>query len=104
MRESEIEKKLIREVRRMGGLADKFVSPGNRGVADRIVILPGGQIYFVELKTEIGELSRIQKWQRKRYMGLGVNYRVLYGMADVEEFLSELSAIAKAGERGGDAE
>ena len=53
MLESEIEKKLVREIRKMGGMAYKFVSPGNTGVPDRIVILPG-VITFVELKTETG--------------------------------------------------
>lgn len=92
-RESEIERLLVRKIRQMGGIADKFVSPANRGVADRIVILPGGVIYFVELKTEIGYLSKIQIWQRERYRKMGVNYRVLYGKKGVEEFLEELKEV-----------
>ena len=51
MRESEIEKYLVGQVRGMGGLALKFVSPGHSGVPDRIIILPGGVVGFLELKT-----------------------------------------------------
>ena len=52
MLEREVEKKLVDGVRRMGGRAYKFVSPGNDGVPDRIVVLPDTAPMFVELKTE----------------------------------------------------
>ena len=50
MRESEIEKRLRAEAKKMGGMAVKFVSHGLDGVPDRIVLLPGRKIAFVELK------------------------------------------------------
>lgn len=57
MREREIEKILAAEVKKLGGRAYKWVSPGNDGVPDRIVILPGETPYFVELKSESGGLA-----------------------------------------------
>lgn len=39
MREKEIEQKLVREVKRRGGICPKFVSPGANGMPDRIVFL-----------------------------------------------------------------
>ena len=63
MKESAIEARLVREVKKRGGLCYKFTSPGNPGVPDRIVILPGGTTVYVELKTEIGRLAKVQKWQ-----------------------------------------
>ena len=54
MTESELEKILVEEVRKAGGRAYKWVSPGNIGVPDRIVFFPGGKVYYVELKTERG--------------------------------------------------
>lgn len=89
MLESEIEKRLVREVRKMGGMAYKFVSPGNTGVPDRIVILPG-VITFVELKTETGRLSPGQKMQIGKLKGLGVKVVVIHGMKELEEFLNEI--------------
>ena len=50
MLEREIEKKLVDGVRKLGGRAYKFVSPGNDGVPDRIVVLPGRAPKFIELK------------------------------------------------------
>lgn len=90
MLEREVEKKLVDGVRRMGGRAYKFVSPGNDGVPDRIVVLPDTAPMFVELKTESGKLSRLQKVQITRLEKLGQNVRVLYGMKDVENFLEEM--------------
>lgn len=54
MKESEIEARLVRGVKALGGVAYKFVSPGNVGVPDRVVVLPGGRVIFVELKAEGG--------------------------------------------------
>ena len=48
--ESSIEKKLRVMLRERGALCLKFVSPGNPGVPDRIVVRPGGRVEFVELK------------------------------------------------------
>lgn len=86
-RESEIEKRLVDGVRKMGGRAYKFVSPGNDGVPDRIVIFPGQKPVFVELKTEKGRLTSLQTVQIDRLQKLGQDVRVLYGIEDVKGFL-----------------
>lgn len=90
MLEREIEKKLVDGVRKQGGRAYKFVSPGNDGVPDRIVVLPQRVPKFIELKTEYGRLSNLQKVQIKRLRNLGQDVRVLYGLRDVERFLEEM--------------
>lgn len=90
MKESQIERYLVREIKKRGGLCYKFVSPGNPGVPDRLIILPVGRIIFVELKTEIGRLANIQKWQRSEMEKRGVDVRVLYGLDAVREFLREV--------------
>lgn len=51
MREKQTEQKLVKEVKRMGGICLKFTSPGLDGMPDRIVLLPGGRMAFVEVKT-----------------------------------------------------
>jgi len=51
MRESEIERHLTKRVKAIGGLCWKFTSPQMRGVPDRVVLLPGGITYWVELKA-----------------------------------------------------
>lgn len=89
-RERDIEKRLREAVKRAGGIAYKWVSPGNAGVPDRIVILPGRAPVFVELKTETGKLSTLQIAQIKRLVGMGQTVRVVRGRPGLEELLKEL--------------
>ena len=63
MLEKDIEKLFRDEIKKAGGKAYKFTSPGNDGVPDRIVMLPDGRIVFVELKTDTGKLSKLQELQ-----------------------------------------
>ena len=51
MMERAIEQHFVAETKKRGGLALKFVSPGMDGVPDRIVLMPGGKMAFVELKA-----------------------------------------------------
>lgn len=90
MKESQIESRLVRMVRERGGLCCKFVSPGNPGVPDRLVLLPGGRVVFVELKTETGRLSSIQTWQIRELRKRGADVRVLYGLGQVQAFVEEV--------------
>lgn len=93
MREKDIEKILVSEVRKLGGRAYKWVSPGNDGVPDRIVFLPGRPPVFVELKTETGKLSALQEVQITRLRELGQDVRVLKGIQEVRDFLAESEAV-----------
>jgi hypothetical protein len=89
MRESEIEKILVNEVRRLGGRAYKWVSPGNDGVPDRIVIFPGHPPIFTELKTDTGKLSALQNVQIKRLTDLGQRIYVIYGINGLSQFFQD---------------
>ena len=90
MKEAQLEEWLNRKVRELGGLSRKFVSPGNPGVPDRIYIFPGGKVYFVELKTEIGRFSRIQEWQLKELERMGCRVRKVKGKKQAEALLKEI--------------
>ena len=79
----------------MGGKAYKFVSPGNAGVPDRIVILPDKQPIFIELKAEKGKLTELQKNQLKKLVDLGQRVEVLYGVDDVNWFLDLCEEMSK---------
>ena len=62
MREAGIERKIVDAIKSKGGLCLKWVSPGYTGVPDRIAILPGGRILFIEVKKPgTGRLSPRQK-------------------------------------------
>ena len=69
MLERTIEAALVRRVRDLGGLCEKFVSPGRRSVPDRLVTLPGGRIVFVEVKAPgkgPTELQERDHWRRRK--------------------------------------
>ena len=57
MLEKDVEKRLIKPVRQLGGLCLKFETPGFTGVPDRIILLPGGRVLFVETKAP-GKVER----------------------------------------------
>lgn len=71
MRESSIERKLVTEVKKRGGLAVKFVSPSLDGVPDRLVLFHGGRVAFVELKAPGKSLRPLQQKRVKQIATLG---------------------------------
>lgn len=90
--EKDIERKLVAMVKRRGGLCLKWVCPGWAGVPDRIVLLPGGRVVFVELKRpEGGQMSRLQVWWMKKLQELGFRHYVIWDKRDLELF--ELVAL-----------
>lgn len=87
MREKNIEAHLVKRVKALGGVAYKFVSPAHRGVADRLVVLPGGVVWFVELKSEIGKLCLLQLVFADEMARLGQNYVCLRSKEEVDEWV-----------------
>lgn len=88
MRERDIEAYLREKVRTAGGIAYKFVSPGNAGVPDRIVMLPGVPDIFVELKAPGAKPTKLQLRQQKKLRALGRYVMVIDSKEDVD-FLVE---------------
>lgn len=72
MQEANVEKYLIRYVKDKGGLCLKFISASMRGLPDRMVILPQGKIFFVELKAKGKKPSPEQTRVHKLFSSLGV--------------------------------
>ena len=73
--EKDIEKALGRMVGRHGGLCLKWVCPGWAGVPDRILLIPGGRIIFVELKRQKGGTrSSMQIWWSRKLADLGFSH------------------------------
>lgn len=92
--EKDIEQKLVRIVKAADGLCLKWVSPGCAGVPDRICILPGGKIIFVELKRpKGGALSIRQKFFLRALSNLGCNTAVIHSEADLKIF--KLTIVGK---------
>ena len=92
MREKSIESKLTAEVRRFGGLAPKFVSPGLDGVPDRLILLPGGKVAFAELKAPGKTLRPLQAVRKRQLEALGFRVFVIDSIELIGGVLNELSA------------
>ena len=97
MNEKMIEARLRDGVKVLGGVAYKWVSPGNAGVPDRIVVLPGGIVHFIELKREGGKPTRMQKVQIARLRALGADCAIAYGLAGVESYLKIVREVVQYG-------
>lgn len=89
--EKAIEAYLRNQVKKRGGIAFKFVSPGYNGVPDRLVIMPGGRVYFVEVKNERGRLSPLQLRCHNMLDALGIRVYVLWSKEDVDAFMEVIN-------------
>jgi len=88
--EKYLEKKLREEVRKAGGLAIKFTSPYFTGMPDRLVLMPKGRIWFVEIKSTGKRLKDIQEAQAKKLQELGFNTRVIDSEESLGSFMREV--------------
>ena len=84
--ERDIERYFVKSVQSLNGVAFKFNSLSNRGVSDRIVCLPNGETWFVELKKEGGKLSALQKIFAEDMRKLKQNYVCLWNREQVDRW------------------
>lgn len=91
MREKTIEEYLTWAVEIIGGVTFKFRSPSQRGVADRIVCLPNGQTWFVELKAPHGRLSPLQKVFADVMKQTNQRYIALWDTEQVDAWIASIS-------------
>ncbi|QHW38073.1 VRR-NUC domain-containing protein [Staphylococcus ursi] len=96
MKETKLEQYLVKEIKKKNGLCLKLVSPGTKGVPDRIVIMPGGKTFFVEMKRVSGRIDPLQKYVHKQFNQRGHKVYVLWTKEQVNEF------VKKLGDRNGD--
>lgn len=92
MREKTIETKLVQAVRAKGGLAPKFTSPGFDGVPDRLILLPGGKVAFIELKAPGKTLRPLQVRRKRQLEALGFSVYCIDGVEQIGGILSEIQS------------
>ena len=88
--EAKIEEKLVKAVKKAGGLCLKLVSPGYVGVPDRIVLVALGKIGFVEVKAPGKKPRKIQMKRHHELRALGFN---TYVLDDVNQIGGIIDAI-----------
>ncbi len=90
MREKQIERKLVNAVKARDGMCPKLVSPGTDGMPDRLVLLPGAHIGFVEVKAPGKEPRPLQEKRHKELRDLGFHVCVLDDPEQIPGILREV--------------
>ena len=87
VREATIEAYLRDRVKAQGGIAYKWVSPGNVGVPDRLIVFLGGTVYFRELKAPGKKPTPLQVRQLEKLKALGFDVGVIDSKQGVDDFI-----------------
>lgn len=90
--ESGLERRICEYIRRRGGRAFKFVSPGAPGVPDRLCVLPGGHVIFIEVKRP-GRQDGLSVQQKKIIAWLRAAGCVVWTVNDFETFRRLLDGV-----------
>ena len=92
MNEKTVEQKLVRAVKMRGGICPKFISPGTSGMPDRLVLLHGGRMGFVELKAPGKKPRPIQERRLRERRQLGFYVAVVDGLEQIGGVLDAIQA------------
>jgi len=90
MLEKQIEAALIKKVKSLNGICEKFCSAQKRSVPDRLIILNNNRIIFVECKRPGGKPTENQLRDHAKRRALGCDVRVIDSMEQVEAFPKEI--------------
>ena len=92
MRESEVEKTLNHEVKKCGGIALKFTSPGMSGVPDRLLLMNCGRLAFVEVKAPGKQMRPLQIKRKRQLEALGFKVYCIDDKDQIGGVLDEICA------------
>jgi hypothetical protein len=93
--EKTLEARLVREIEARGGMALKYTSQYHRGIPDRICLLPGGVVFFVELKSTGKKPTKLQQHAMEQLEKLGFITRVVDSTENLEGLLWALDSAEK---------
>jgi hypothetical protein len=88
IREADIEAYFVKQVANAGCVAYKFVSPGRSNVPDRMVLMPGRRVYFVELKAPGNNPTAAQIREHARFARTGHQVQVIDTKAGVDAWIA----------------
>lgn len=89
--EKTLEARLRKEVEKRGGMALKLSAQLHRGLPDRLILLPGGRMYFAEIKTTGKKPTKLQIHCHEMLRALGFEVFVIDSTASLEEALTTIS-------------
>ena len=90
MNEKQVEQRMVKAVKVLGGICPKFVSPGTDGMPDRIILLPNGKFRFDEVKAPGKKPRPLQVIRHKQLKELGFPVSVLDSPDQIPEIIREV--------------
>lgn len=93
--EKTIEKYLVWEVRRQGGICLKYSNSNMVGYPDRLICLPCSKMVWVELKSKGRKPAKIQLIRHEELKRLGFDVYVIDSKQGVDELINKLKEIEK---------
>ena len=93
MAEKDIEQQLKKKVEALGCMCLKFESPGYTGVPDRIVLMPGGEVFFVETKAPGKKERPRQAYVQNRLRSMGF---IVMGTIDSPEKIKQVCKLCES--------
>ena len=90
IKEKHVEQKLVKAVKSYGGICPKFISPGTDGMPDRMVLIPGGHIGFVEVKAPGKKPRPLQVKRKRQLQSLGFPVFVLDDPEQIRDIIGEV--------------
>lgn len=88
--EVHVESHFVKRMKALGALVIKLNVSGTVGVPDRLVILPGGVVWLVELKRPGGRARPTQIAMLGQLAGLGANVALLSSKEEVDQWIREV--------------
>lgn len=88
MLEKQIERKLTEEVKKVNGMCLKQTSLA--GIPDRLILLPGGKMAFVELKAPGEKPRKLQQVRIKQLRKMGFMCFVVDGLEMISNVLDSI--------------
>ena len=90
MLEKDIESRLVSEVKKRGGIAIKMLSANYNGLPDRLILLPGEILAFVELKAPGKKPRPLQLKRHSQLRALGFKVYVIDGIEQIGGMIDEI--------------
>lgn len=86
--EKAIERYLVEQAKQNGLLCLKYSNPNMVGYPDRLLVLPGGGVVWVELKSKGRKPTKIQQMRMAELTGMGHLVKVIDNKADIDDLIA----------------
>jgi len=91
MLERKVEQHFVARAEARGGEVRKLTYIGRHGAPDRLLVLPAGRVFFVELKRPGKDAADHQAREHARLRRVGADVRVLDTLERVDAFFNEVA-------------